>query len=134
MKKLLLLLFIPLVLGCGSLDLYKDYGTVKGWGYKEMLPSQVALNGETFYEGKLSQGKAFSVGGRIGGDDATYYYNALMQDFGWTREGDEFTGYYTTSIKRGRLYFSLKREVAIYFWPETSFSVYRLTINTKEED
>lgn len=107
----------------------KDYGVVKGWGWKEMPPSQVTTSGDTFYTINLSD-KSYSVGGMIENPDATYYYNALMQDFGWTRKGDEFTGLNTTYVKRGRLYFHLKREVAIYFYPKTSFNVFRLTLDT----
>tara|TARA_X000001036_G_C19921145_1_gene497667 strand:+ start:8 stop:412 length:405 start_codon:yes stop_codon:yes gene_type:complete len=133
MKKLILLLFIPLVLGCGSLDLYKDYGTVKGWGYKEMPPSQVTTSGATFYTIKLSD-KSYSVGGLVLDGDAEFYYNSLMQDLGWTRKGDEFEGYYTTSVKRGRLYFHLERGVAIYFYPVSTFNVFKVTLDTPTEE
>ena len=135
MKKLILLLFIPLVtfMGCGALNYIPDnYGVVKGWGYKEMPPSQVTTSGATFYTVKLST-KSYSVGGMIGDPDSTFYYEALMQDFGWTRQGDEFEGLYTTTPKRGHLYFDLKRGVAVYFYPKTSFNVFRVTLDTTED-
>ena len=133
MKKILSLLILTTFLGCGSLDLYKDYGTVKGWGYKEMPPSQVTTSGATFYTIKLTD-KSYSVGGLVTDGDGTYYYNTLMQDFGWIRKGDEFEGYNTTSIKRGRLYFHLKKGVAIYFYPVSTFNVFKLTLNTPTEE
>ena len=109
------------------------YKTIKGWRYKEMPPSQVTTSGDTFYTIKLSD-KSYSVGGLVKTGDGEFYYNALMQDFGWTRNGDKFTGYYTTDVKRGCLYFHLKREVAIYFYPKTTYNVFRLTLNTPTEE
>ena len=108
----------------------KDYATIKGWGYKEMPPSQV-----TTYTIKLSD-KSYSVGGYIDDPDATFYYNALWQDLGWIREGDEFTANAGSHRpKRGYLYFHLKREVAIYFYPKGTFNAFKVTLNTsKEED
>lgn len=132
MKKLFTLLLVTTFLGCSSMYVPKDYGVVKGWGFKEMPPSQVTTNGDTFYTIKLSD-KSYSVGGYIDDPDSTFYYNALMQDFGWTREGDEFTGYYTTNVKRGYLYFDLKRGVAIYFYPVSNFNVFKVTLDSAEE-
>ena len=89
MKKLLfLLVFIPIAItlnSCGSASMiaFEKYAYIKYWAYREMPPSQVVTNGEVFYEGKLSDGKTFSIGEYIGEPDATYYYNTLWQDLGW---------------------------------------------------
>ena len=138
MKKLLLLLFIALLTisltSCGSVPMFNEYGYTKGWAFKEIPPSQVDTGREDFFEGNLSDGRTFSVGELIYGDDSAFYYNALMQDFGWTRKGDEFEGIYTTTPKRGHLYIHLKREVAVYFYPVSSFNVFRTTIKPKEDN
>ena len=146
MKKILSLLILTTFLGCGSISLYKDYGTVKGWGYKEMPPSQVTTSGATFYTIKLTD-KSYSVGGYIDDPDATFYYNALWQDLGWSRvsktksdgfinkEGDKFTANAGSHRpKAGYLYFHLKRGVAIYFYPEKSWNAYSVTLNTPTEE
>ena len=116
-------------MGCGSLDLYKDYGTVKGWGYKDLPPSQV-----TTYKIKLSD-KSYSVGGLIpSSGDGEYYYNSLYQDLGWYSKDDK-TWSNNVGAHRplsGRLYFSIKRGVAVYISNE--YSVYRLTLNTPTEE
>ena len=83
------ILFIPIAItlnSCGSASMiaFEKYAYIKYWAYREMPPSQVVTNGEVFYEGKLSDGKTFSIGEYIGEPDATYYYNALWQDLGWT--------------------------------------------------
>ncbi len=133
MKRLFTFFLLATFLSCGSIYMPQDYGMERGWGFKEIPPSEIYTVG-TIYEGKLSYGKTFTVGGNIQDPDATYYYNILMKDFGWTREGDKFTGYYGTTPTRGRLYINLKREVAIYFYPKETFDVFRITINTPEED
>ena len=138
MKKVLYYIFIALLTinltSCGSVPMSNNYGYVKGWALKDIPPSQVTTSGDMFYESKLSDGRTFSVGGYIGGDDSTYYYNSLMQDLGWTRKGDEFEGYYTTDVKRGHLYINIKRGVAVYFYPVDTFSVFKVTINPKEDN
>ena len=89
MKKLLfLLVFIPIAISltsCGSVSVtpFEKYAYIKSWAYREMPPSQVVTNGEVFFEGKLSDGKTFSIGEKIDDPDATHYYNALWQDLGW---------------------------------------------------
>lgn len=135
MKKLLALLILTTFLGCGSLDLYKDYGVVKGWGYKQMPPSQVTTSGATFYTIKLSD-KSYSVGGLVTSGDGAYYYNGLMDDFGWYMGTDgDWKSYGGKRTKEGNLYFHLKKGVAIYFWAEAdTYNVFKVTLNTPTEE
>lgn len=134
MKKLLILFLFTTFLGCGSMYVPKDYGVVKGWGYKEMPPSQVTKSGATFYTIKLSN-KSYSVGGLVTDGDGPYYYNGLMQDLGWyTGTDGDWKSYGGTRTKEGNLYFHLKKGVAIYFWAEgDTYSVFKVTLDTPEE-
>ena len=136
MKKLFTLFLLTTFLSCGSMYITKDYGSVKGWGYKEMPPSQVTASGDTFYEFKLTSDRTYSVGGGIDDPDATYYYNALYQDLGWWKKvgGNWEAEYNTHRPKNGHLYFSSKRGVAVYFYPKGTFDVFKVTLNTTEED
>jgi len=135
MKKLFTFLLLSTFLGCGSLDLYKDYGTVKGWGYKEMPPSQVTTSGDAFYTIKLSD-KSYSVAGLVKDGDGEYYYNSLWQDLGWYKDidGDWSGAYNVHRPKRGHLYFHLKRGVAIYFYPQKTFNAFKVTLDSPTED
>ena len=111
-----------------------NYGVVKGWGYKEMPPSQVTTSGATFYTIKLSN-KSYSVGGYIDDPDSTFYYNALYQDLGWNKDMDgDWESYGGTRVKRGHLYFDLKRGVAIYFYPEKTFNAFKVTLDIPTEE
>ena len=88
MKKLLFLFLVLLTItltSCGSVPMltFEKYAYINNWAYREMPPSKVVTNGEIFYEGKLSNGKTFSIGEYIDEPDATYYYNILWQDLGW---------------------------------------------------
>lgn len=128
MKKLLALLILTTFLGCGSLDLY-NYETVKGWGYEDLPPSQVRA-----YKIKLSN-KSYSIGELIpASGDGEYYYNSLYQDLGWYEKDDKTWVNNNVGAHRplsGRLYFSIKRGVAVYI--SNKYSVYRLILNTPTE-
>ena len=139
MKKVLYYIFIALLTinltSCGSVPMSNGYGIIKGWAYKEIPPSQVTTS-DIFYEGKLSNGKTFSIGEYIGGRDSEYYYNSLWQDLGWYRKDDETFSAPAGSHRPlyGRLYFSLKREVAIYLYPKGTYNAFRVKVNPKEDN
>tara|TARA_Y100000588_G_C13699565_1_gene688034 strand:- start:201 stop:623 length:423 start_codon:yes stop_codon:yes gene_type:complete len=140
MKKVLYYIFIALLTinltSCGSVPISNGYGTIKGWAYKEIPPSQVDTSREDFFEGKLSDGRTFSIGEYIGGRDGEYYYNSFYQDMGWYSKDDDTWSAPAGSYRplRGRLYFSLKREVAIYLYPKGTYNAFRVTINPKEDN
>ena len=140
MKKLILLLFIPIAISltsCGSVPMFNEYAYTKGWAHREMPPSQAVRNGEVVYEGKLSDGKTFSVldDGSLNADDRMYHYNALYQDFGWNKDIEgNWESYNGTRIKRGYLYINIKRGVAVYFYPEAEFYTFKVKINPKEDN
>ena len=90
MKKLLLF-FIPIALtinSCGPLNL-SDYPNpnVDKWIERTIPPSQVTTSGAMFFEEDLKTDiyntsfVSYSVGGYIEGEDATYWYNKLYQDY-----------------------------------------------------
>ena len=89
MKKVLYYIFIALLTinltSCGSVPMFHNYAYTKGWALKEIPPSQAVRNGDVVLDGKLSDGRTFSVGGYIGGDDSTYYYNSLILLESWCR-------------------------------------------------
>ena len=146
MKKLAYILIALLTINltsCGS-SRVSDYSYIKGWAYKEIPPSQVSTSADSFYEGKLSDGKIISVGGYIDDPDSTFYYTALWQDLGWSRvsktesdgylnpEGDKFTANAGSHRpKRGHLYINLERGVAVYFYPDKAFNCFRVKVYPK---
>ena len=54
MKKLLLLLFIPLLSGCGAALSIKQTVNGNGWYPVSMRPSQISLSGDGFYANELN--------------------------------------------------------------------------------
>ena len=146
MKKLAYILIALLTINltsCGS-SRVSDYSYIKGWAYKEIPPSQVSTSADSFYEGKLSDGKIISVGGYIDDPDSTFYYTALWQDLGWSRvsktesdgylnpEGDKFTANAGSHRpKRGHLYINIKRNVAVYLFPVNDFSAFKVKVYPK---
>ncbi len=117
---------------CGSARV-SDYGYIKGWAYKEIPPSQVRTSPDSFYEGKLSDGKIISVGGIIDDPDSTYYYNALWQDLNWYKntKGGWSAPAGSHRPKDGHLYINIERGVAIYFYPVDTFNAFKVKVYPK---
>ena len=142
-KVLLLLLFIPILISlnsCGSMASFNT-ATVNTnlWIEKGMLPSQLLSNGDVFLEGKLSDGYTYSVFSDDTIDtDSGYYYNSIMQDFGWAYNGNKWQDVsgFARRIKYGALYVNPRKRVAVYIYPERIYSAFKVKIsgNPKSED
>ena len=113
--------------GCAS---FSSADTNKWIGH-ELPPSRINYTGNSFMEGRLSDGTVFHVffDSSIR-NNSIHYYSILMQDFGWRSDGDGWTG--TTIIdswgfrrgpttpRRGHMYINPSRQVAVYFFPGRS--------------
>lgn len=97
------------------------------WVSYELRPSQIKTNGDAFFKGRLSDSSVFEVYYQNDGN-GTFYYNVLMQDFGWFRnETGGWSGYNARRTKRGHLYVNPKRKVGIYFYPsESKFDAFKI--------
>ena len=86
-----------------------------------------------FFEGKLSDGSKFTVFYDEEIDnDGEFYYAVLMQNWGWTRNGDKWSAPQgSRREKRGHIYVNPKRGVAVYFYPERHFNAFKVNINSK---
>jgi hypothetical protein len=130
MKKLLfLLVFIPLMFGCGSAASIQGSATSNNWYAVEMKPSQITYNGNTIYSKRLNDNEYIIVYyDESLEDDARYYQNKLWESYGWTI-GDKMTASaYASKPRVSTLYISVKRGVAVYLNPESEFSVYRVEL------
>ena len=132
MKRFILFLLFITLYNCSSVRV-NNWGYVKGWAVKEMPPSQIVKNGDSFFDGKLSDGRIFEVfGDETIDSDGKYYYNALYQDLGWYTKGDSWEADAGTfRPKRGHLYINIKRGVAIYLFPENNFSAFKVKVYPK---
>jgi len=135
MKKYLNIIFIALLTisltSCATL--FGEYSTINtnNWLKYEILPSKILRNGEVFFEGKLSDGKTFSVFQDDKIDiDQYYYYNSLYQDFGWYDAGDMWksSGNYRR-VKLGYIYINPKRGAAVYLYPKGIFAAFKVRFN-----
>lgn len=117
-------------LGCA---VYSSATTNK-WLEFELPPSKIIKNGSAFFEGKLSDGSLFSVfyDNEID-NDGEFYYAMLMQNWGWTRNGDTWSAQQgSRREKRGHIYVNPKRGVAVYFYPERHFNAFKVNINNRK--
>ena len=94
------------------------------WVSFEMRPSQIKENGDAFYKGKLSDGSRFEVFYDYKTfQDAGFYYQRLMQDFGWYENSSGNWPGSAWTVKRtssGYMYVNPRRKVAIYFNPSSN--------------
>lgn len=131
MKKYFCVIFIAfLTIGLNSCAVYTTAST-NWWLEYELPPSMIVKNGEVFFEGKLSDGSTFSVffDEKITVDER-YYYVMLMQDFGWRSKNDEtWTAQDSRKYKLGRIYINPNRRVAVYFYPDRTYSAFKVNIN-----
>ena len=93
------------------------------WKKFELRPSQLSLSGGTFFTSRLDDNNYFGIfyDDEVF-DDRKFYYNVLMDDFGWTLgTNDIWTGdpYTVRRHKLGHIYVNPKRKVAVYFNPST---------------
>ena len=131
MKRSITLLLVFLAINVYNCATYKLETNTSKWLEYELPPSSIVKNGEVFFEGKLSGGSKFSVySDEIIDNDASYYYTLLMQDFGWSLKGDNtWTSPQGTRDKKyGHIYVNTSRMVAIYFYPERTYSAFKVKI------
>lgn len=135
MKKLLLLLFIPLLSGCGAALSIKQTVNGNGWYPVSMRPSQISLNGDAIYANELNDNEFIEV---YFDDslviDGAYYYNQLLASYGWTPTGGGkiVASQYSTLPSFSTLHISIKRGVAIYIYPDEGYDIFGLRIVKSE--
>ena len=129
-KEITYFIFIAfLTIGTVSCAVYPSANTNSWLGY-ELPPSKISYDGKEFFEGKLSNGSMFSVfyDEEIE-NDATYYYNMLMQDWGWRLNGDTWRAPQNSRVvKLGYIYVNPSRGVAVYFYPHNTHSAFKVSI------
>jgi hypothetical protein len=133
MKRFLILLLLSFstisLISCAA-----HYITSSKWKEYELPPSKIVSNGDPFFGGRLNNGSTFSVYyDRNIIKDGEYYYNILMQDFGWQSKNEEkweeVRAGESRRHKLGHIYCNAGRGVALYFHPGgTTWSVFKLKI------
>lgn len=126
---ILITFFTISLIGCAMYTI----ASTNRWLEYELPPSKIIKNGETFCEGKLSDGSKFSVffDEKIDADDARYYHVMLWQDFGWKLQDNKTwtSPQGTRERKLGHIYINPNRRVAIYYYPDREYSVFKVNID-----
>jgi hypothetical protein len=128
-KHLNIILIAFMTINLTSCTVYSSMNSNK-WLEYELPPSRIVRNGEPFFGGKLSDGNSFHVfeDWQIS-EDGRYYYNMLMQNFGWTLNDGTWIGNGNSrDKKRGAIYINPKKRVSVYFWPSGDYSAFKVGI------
>ena len=108
---------VSVIVGCASFPSANS----DTWIEYEMPPSKINTTRNTIMEVKLSDGaRCYIFYDEELYSDSKYYYSILLQDFGWRSDGDSWKGTYTRYPKRGCIYLNPKRQVAVYFFPDSN--------------
>ena len=132
MKKHLNIILIAFFsISFASCTVYSSINT-DNWLEYDIPPSQIVRDGKPFFGGKLSDGNSFHVfqDWQID-EDGRYYYNMLMQNFGWRLNQGTWRGNgYSRDAKRGCIYINPKKEVAVYFWASGDYSAFKVNFTS----
>jgi len=131
-KKIFLIIILNILLiGCASISTANS----DNWYEYELPPSKINYSGDVIMEVKLSDGSMCYIFSdyEIGSDDEEYYYSIFMQDFGWHKTEDGWTGYDARRAKRGHMYINPGRQVAIYFYPLQDYDIFKVRIEKSTE-
>ena len=114
-----------LLLGCASISTANS----DRWFEFELPPSKINYSGNVIMDAKLSDGSMCYIyfDNEIS-SDGEYYYSILMQDFGWHKTKDGWSGYDARRAKRGYMYINPRRQVAIYFYPLQDIDVFKVRV------
>ena len=131
MRKLLVLLFLPLMIGCGVTYNLKNTVNSNSWYPVELRPSQISTNGEVFYVERLNDSEYIDIyfDDELF-EDGTYYYNQLFSSYGWTRGGGNIitASQFASRPSHSTLHISIKRGIAIYIYPDQEFQVFKVKL------
>ena len=104
------------------------------WLEYELAPSRINYYGDIIFQTRLYDRYICSVYYDVAiQSDAEFYYTQLMQDFGWRRVDDRWSGSYNVRyINYGKLYINPLRQVAIYIYPRSAYDVFNMIIENNE--
>jgi len=133
MKKLILLLSL-MVIGitfnsCATFQ--TATATTPQWVGQQIRPSQLFINGNVSFSGKLSDGSTYSVFQDDTVDiDSGYWYNTLMEDWGWISDvgGKWTTSPYNRKPQKGCIYLHPNKRIAVYFYPQGTYAAFKVSI------
>ena len=105
------------------------------WKKHELRPSQISYSGDVFFTSELDDGISFEVfWDKVAEDDGKFYYNILMDDFGWNKNSEgnwsARDSYTVRRVKSGYIYVNPVRKAAIYFNPSTDkYNAFKVRLN-----
>lgn len=134
MKKLILLLLLILIgttfSSCATFQ--TATANTPEWIGQQIRPSQLFINGNISFSGKLYDGSTYFVFQDDTIDlDTGYYYNSLMKDWGWSFDGGDkwiATTEFSRRPKLGYIYLNPNKRIAIYIYPTGTYSEFKVSI------
>ena len=129
MSRLLLLLFCLTIVGCGSFKTFQTSTLQTNiWIEEPILNSEIDYSGNFFFERTLKDGVKIALyfdekteldGGSV--------YVQLMNDFGWTFNGESWNGSaYNRTMKLGHMYVNPRKKLALHINYENTYKAFKV--------
>ena len=127
MKKLILLLsFMVIGITFNSCATFQTAtATTPEWIEQQIHPSQLFVNGNVSFSGKLSDGSTYSLLKDYTADLDTGYYDFAVAEFG--RDGSEWIDR-IRNPKLGHLYINPNKLIAVYITPGGGSTKFKVNI------
>ena len=133
MKKLLLSLMVIGITFNSCATFQTATATTPQWVGQQIRPSQLFINGNVSFSGKLFDGSTYSVfKDEIVDLDTGYYYNQMMTDWGHSYDGgnnwNSPKGIILRRPKLGYIYVHPNKRIAVYIYPTGTYAEFKVSI------
>ncbi|MAJ31308.1 MAG: hypothetical protein CMC18_01450 [Flavobacteriaceae bacterium] len=132
MKKLLSFILCFVFFGCGSFKTFRKASLNSNvWIGEPIRNSEIKYNGDLFFFRQLSDDTQIALyyEEQIE-NDSGLVYTTMMQNFGWTFNGDGWSGngVYMRNHKLGHMYVNLKKRMALHIDYANEYKAYKIKI------
>ena len=131
MKKLLPFFLCFVFVGCGSLKTFRKASLNSNvWIGEPIRNSEIKYNGDLFFFRQLSDGTQIALRyDQQTETDSGFVYTTMMQNFGWTFNGDGWNGsIYSRNYQLGHMYVNLKKRMVLHIDYANEYKAFKIEI------
>ena len=118
-----------MLVGCGSIKTFQNATTQTNvWIEEPILNSEIDYSGDMFFKRTLKDGTQIALSWSAKAEiDSGAIYVQIMQDFGWSFNGDKWNGtIYNRSMKLGHMYINPSKKLALHIDYENEYKAFKV--------
>ena len=132
MNKFWLIILCIVLVGCGTLKTLKTSTlNTNAWIGEPIRNSEIDTSGDLFFFRQLSDGTQIALYyDELTETDSGLVYITMMQNFGWSFNGDSWIGnsVYNRNTQLGYMYINLKKRMALHIDYSNEYKAYKIKI------